>query len=126
MDVIAFADKERMRLNANRYVEIAGGATHTARIAFARHAQPGTRLSARRNPHLDSFRRGKPPVAVARGTDVAQSSFPIATRTGQAELHSARHLRHVAGSIAFRTHRRRTTHRAASPAGLAGLLAGNI
>ena len=33
--------------------------------------------------------------------DIAQTAFTVATRAGQAEFHRARHLGHIAGSVAF-------------------------
>ncbi len=63
---------------------------------------------------------------MAGGADIAQPALAIAARAGKAELHRARHLRHVAGAVALRADRGCATDGTRAIARLTNFLARDI
>ena len=59
----------------------------------------------------------QPSFAMTGGADILEPALSIAARTGETELHRARHLRDVAGAVTFGAHR---TVAAAVPGAAAG------
>src|SRR5438477_12570675 len=57
---------------------------------------------------------------------VSKPAFSITTRTGQAELHGARHLSDAALAVALRTYSRRSAGGSGAAAGIADLLPDNV
>src|SRR5215469_14043751 len=96
--------KERMRLDAERDVEIARRPAHGSSVALSRYSQPRALLRPRWNPNLHCFGRGDAPVARAVRAAVAQLAGSLASRAGEIEAHRPRRLAHVAAAVALRAH----------------------
>src|SRR5271157_20551 len=121
--VIAIAVEERVLFHLGGDVKIARGRAHSAGVALARHAQAAAVAGARRDANFDCFGARDAAFAAAGGADVAQLAASAAARAGEAELHGAGHLRHVAGAMTLRTGHFAATARARPVAGGADFVA---
>src|SRR2546421_10524289 len=65
-DVIALAGEGRMRRDMDQRIEVAGRAAVLPRLALVRQAQPGARLDAGRNVHVEHAFRLYPLLPAAR------------------------------------------------------------
>src|SRR5580658_2871621 len=126
MNVVAFAVKVGMLLDARGDIEIAGRRAHGSRVALARHPQPRAVARARRNAHVYGFGMGDASLALAGGAGIFQLTAAAALRTGQVEAHGAGHLGDGTGPIAFRARYGLAAGRTVSMAGGASVVAGNI
>src|SRR6516162_1372068 len=82
-------------------VEVSGGRAQSAGVAFARDTQARTIAGARRDAHFDTLGSRYPALPAALRARIGQLSGSAAAGTRQVEAHGARHLAHVAGTLAL-------------------------
>ena len=103
-EIVTLATEERMRLNVDRDVEIAGAATVTARVSHLPHSQPSAISDAGRHRDGNGFASH---VAALPGADRAAgaslSAFPAARRARLREPHVAARPLNVSRALAFAT-----------------------
>ena len=85
LDIVAFAAEERMRLHAQRDVQIARRRAHGSGVSLARDSQPRALLRARRNAHLHGFGGGDAAVAMSKSGSVLRSR-PVPSQRGHVRL----------------------------------------
>src|SRR5262245_16780824 len=128
VEIVAVTLTERVFLNVNHDVEIAGWAAAGACLAFRRQAKTLAGRDARRDPHAELLFLLNPAGAATgltrlRDDRARTTTLPARSRDREESLLISK----LAASMALRTgRRRRTGRRATSSAGFTGLLPWNL